>query len=266
MSSPIARLRVDSLQRADVEILRDVTWELGAGQHWAVLGPNGSGKTSLVRMLAGYQWPTSGTIEVLGETFGRTDLRELRKRIGFASAAFGDWFSPGEDALSAVVSGFEASVGLWREPAAAEWERAREALAALGALHLAQRPLGVLSQGERQRVLIARTLVHRPALLVLDEPCEGLDPLARDRLLADLARLAARPAAPSLVQVTHHLEEIGPWVSHALLLSEGAVVAQGPLDGVLTAARLGRAFGAPCTVERERDGRWRLRFALGGQE
>jgi iron complex transport system ATP-binding protein len=258
----IARLLVQSLLREEVDILRDVDWSIERGQHWAVLGPNGSGKTSLVRMLAGYQWPTEGTIEVLGEQFGRTDLRELRKRIGFASAAFGDWFSPGEDALSAVVSGFEASVGLWKEPSPEEWAQAREALAALGGLHLAARRLGVLSQGERQRVLIARTLVHGPALLVLDEPCEGLDPLARDRLLRDLARLAARPMAPALVQVTHHVEEIGPWVTHALLLSEGRVVAQGPASEVLTAAQLGRAFGAPCVVEREPDGRLRLRFAL----
>jgi iron complex transport system ATP-binding protein len=161
-----------------------------------------------------------------------------------------------------VASGFEASVGLWREPSVDEWAKARGALAALGAEHLAARRLGVLSQGERQRVLIARTLVHGPALLVLDEPCEGLDPLARDRLLADLARLAARPDAPALVQVTHHVEEIGPYVTHALLLSEGAVVAQGPVDEVLTAEQLGRAFGAPCVVEREADGRLRLRFVL----
>jgi iron complex transport system ATP-binding protein len=230
--APTARLQVDSLERGEVFLLRGVRWEIGAGEQWVVLGPNGSGKTSLVRILAGYEWPTSGRVEVLGEEFGRTDLRELRKRFGFASAAFGDWFAPSEDALDVVASGFEASVGLWRPPAKEELARAREALDAIGALYLEKRRFGVLSQGERQRVLIARTLVHRPALLILDEPCEGLDPLARERLLADLARLAE-------------------------------AVAQGPVAEVLTADNLGRAFGARCEVRREPGGRWSLRFGLG---
>lgn len=260
MSPPVARLHVETLQRGDVELLHEVRWELARGQHWVVLGPNGSGKTSLVRILAGYEWPTRGEVEVLGERFGRTDLRELRKRMGFASAAFGDWFAQSEDPLDVVASGFEASVGLWRAPDAAELARAREALAAVGAGYLTTRRYGVLSQGERQRVLIARALVHRPPLLILDEPCEGLDPLARERLLADLGRLAARPEAPTLVQVTHHVEEISAFVTHALLLAEGRVVACGPVGETITGELLSRTYGAEAVVTREGGGRFGLRF------
>ncbi len=260
MSAPVARLTVESFVRDGVEILCGVEWTIEPGTHWVVLGPNGSGKTTLVRVLAGYEWPTSGTVEVLGETFGRTDLRELRKRIGFASAAFGDAFPAGGDALSVVVSGFDASIGLWRPPEPEEIARARAALAAIGASYIEARRTGVLSQGEKQRVLIARALVHRPPLLLLDEPCEGLDPLARERLLADLGRLASRADAPTLVQVTHHVEEIGEFVTHALLMSEGRAVAAGRVEEVLDSERLSRTYGAAAELVRE-GGRFRLRFS-----
>jgi len=257
--TPVARLFVELFVRDDVEILRDVAWTLEPGTHWVVLGPNGSGKTTLVRVLAGYEWPTTGSVEVLGAVFGRTDLRELRKRIGFASTAFGDAFPPGGDALSVVLSGFDASIGLWRPPEPDEIGRARGALGAIGAAYLEGRRTGVLSQGEKQRVLIARALVHRPRLLLLDEPCEGLDPLARERFLADLGRLAALPDAPTLVQVTHHVEEITGFVTHALLINEGRVVAAGPVGEVLDSERMTRTYAAPAELVREGE-RYRLRF------
>lgn len=260
MSSPsVARLSVELFERDGIEILRDVALTIERGQSWAILGANGSGKTSLVRILAGVEWPSRGSVEVLGERFGRVDLRALRKRIGFASAAFGEGFPARGDALSVVLSGFDASVGLWRPPTDDEIARARRALDDVGAARLAARQTGVLSQGERQRVLVARALVHRPALLVLDEPCAGLDPLARERLLDDLGRLAALPDAPTIAVVTHHVEEIASWVSHALLLAAGRVVAAGPVGAVLSSEHLTKTYGAPAELLTEA-GRYRLRF------
>ncbi len=249
--TPVARIHVASFRRDDVEILRDVCWTIRAGEHWALLGPNGSGKTSLLQILAAVEWPSEGEVEVLGEKFGRVDLRDLRKRVGMVGAAL-------EERL--LLSGMEASIGLNRAFDAHERQRALVALEALSAGHLARRPFGVLSQGERQRVLIARAFVHRPPLLVLDEPCEGLDPLARERLLEDLGGLAEHPEAPTMVLVTHHLEEIAPFVSHALLLAGGEAVASGPVAEVLTSANLSRAFGVPCELVVEPPRRYGLRF------
>ncbi|HYV66519.1 MAG TPA: ABC transporter ATP-binding protein [Myxococcales bacterium] len=257
---PVARVVVGSFRRDGVEILREVRWTIGKGEHWVVLGPNGSGKTSLLRILAAYEWPSQGEVEVLGEKFGRYDLRELRKRIGLVSSAITPRFPDWDDARSIVLSGLDAAIGRSRKFTAEEESRAVAALETLAAGHIARRPFGALSEGERQRTLIARAFLPAPALLVLDEPCEGLDPLARERLLEDLARFAARPGAPTLVMVTHHLEEIPAFVSHGLLLGLGAVVAMGRVEEVVTDAHLSRAFGAPCQVTREPARRYSLRF------
>lgn len=256
---PIAGLSVELFERDGIEILRDVQLTIERGQSWAILGANGSGKTTLVRILAGVEWPSRGSVEVLGERFGRVDLRELRKRIGFVSASFNDRFPAHGDAVSVVLSGFDASVGLWRPFSDGEVTQARRALDDIGAGRLAMRQIGVLSQGERHRVMIARALVHRPALLILDEPCAGLDPLAREHLLDDLGHLAALPDAPTIVQVTHHVEELAGWVTHALLLAAGRVVAAGPVGATLSSAHLTRTYGAPAELRTEA-GRYRLRF------
>jgi iron complex transport system ATP-binding protein len=257
---PVAHVEVGSFRRDGVEILREVRWTIGAGEHWALLGPNGSGKTSLLRILAAYEWPTQGQVEVLGEKFGRSDLRELRKRIGLVCSALEPRFPEWDDARSIVLSGLEAAIGRNRNFTPEEEKRAGAVLESLGAAHLARRPFGVLSQGERQRVLIARAFVPAPPLLVLDEPCEGLDPLARERLLEDLGRFAARPGAPTMVMVTHHLEEIPRFVSHGLLLANGAVVASGRVEEVLTDTHLSRAFGVPCEVKVTSSRRYALGF------
>jgi len=257
---PVARIEVGSFRRDGVEILRGVEWTIESGQHWAVLGPNGSGKTSLARILGAYEWPSEGAVEVLGARFGRTDLRELRKKIGLVSSALEPRFPDADDARSIVLSGLEASIGKNRSFTRVEEARALSALEALSAAHLGSRPFGVLSQGERQRVLIARALVPAPRLLVLDEPCEGLDPVARERFLEDLARMCAMGEAPTIVLVTHHLEEIPPFVSHALLLAGGKTVAAGRVDEVLTDANLTRAFGVACEVRVEDAGRYGLRI------
>jgi len=258
--TPVARVEVGSFRRDGVEILREVKWTIRPGEHWVLLGPNGSGKTSLLRILAAYEWPSQGEVEVLGEKFGRYDLRELRKRIGLVSAALEPRFPEWDDARSIVLSGLDAAIGRNRSFTREEEARAVGALEALGAATIAGRWFGTLSQGERQRVLIARALLPAPALLVLDEPCEGLDPLARERLLEDLARFAARAAAPTMVLVTHHLEEIPRFVSHGMLLSKGAVVASGRVEEVVTDAHLSRAFGVPCEVKVDSSRRYALRF------
>jgi len=259
-ATPVARVEVGSFRRDGVEILREVRWTISKGEHWVLLGPNGSGKTSLLRILAAYEWPSQGEVEVLGEKFGRFDLRELRKRIGLVCAALAPRFPDWDDARSIVLSGIDAAIGRSRKFSPDEERRALAALEAVAAAHIARRPFGALSEGERQRVLIARAFLPAPALLVLDEPCEGLDPLARERLLDDLARFAARPGAPTMVLVTHHLEEIPRFVSHAMLLANGGVVATGPVEEVVTTAHLSRAFGVPCEVKVEPSRRYSLRF------
>lgn len=259
-ATPVARVEVGSYRRDGVEILREVRWTIRPGEHWVLLGPNGSGKTSLLRILAAYEWPTQGEVEVLGERFGRYDLRELRKRIGLVCAALEPRFPEWDDARSIVLSGIDAAIGRSRSFSPEEEKRALAALEALGAGHLSRRPFGVLSQGERQRVLIARAFLPSPPLLVLDEPCEGLDPLARERLLEDLARFAARPGAPTMVLVTHHLEEIPRFVSHGMLLASGAVVASGRVEEVVTDAHLSRAFGVACEVKVSSARRYSLGF------
>lgn len=252
--TPVVEIRGVGLVRGGTAILEGISWQIERGRHWALVGANGSGKTTLLKILTGYEWPTEGDVHVLGKHFGEYDLRELRKTIGWVSAAI-EQRLPGRDpAVDIVVSGFDASVGLYRKPSAHEWEQARSALRQIGAAGIADRPFGLLSQGEQQRVLIARALVCRPALLILDEPCAGLDPGARARFLADLAEMVGRPQAPTIVFVTHHIEEIGPWVDRLLVLRQGRTLAAGPVNDVLCADVLGRAFDTPCRVEQQGGG------------
>ena len=262
-SARILDLRIDSLMREGVEVLHDLEWSVGRGEHWALVGPNGSGKTTLLRILAGYLWPTRGSVTVLGERFGETDVRELRKRIGVVSSALVGWLPADLSARTMVATGFEGSIGLpWVSISATQRAAAEAALVAMGAASIADRAYGVLSQGEQQRVMIARALVHRPALLVLDEPCGGLDPFARERFLGDLANLVTAPGHPAVVFVTHHLEEIPAFVTHALALRTGARIASGLVADVFVSSVLSRTFGARCIVT-QREGRWTLVPEIG---
>ncbi len=258
-SYPIVELSKICMQRDDQQILTDIDWRIQKSEHWALLGANGSGKTSLLKVIAGYEWPTSGSVQVLGEKFGQTDLRELRKRIGWVSSALLHWLPDSETALSIVASGIEASIGLWREFTDSEFEKAGQALQVLGGQSIMTKPYRVLSQGERQRVLIARALVNRPALMVLDESCGGLDPFARERFLHDLAQFAETPDCPTLIFVTHHIEEIPSFISHAMLIKNGRPLGQGRIETVCTARLLSEAFGCPCELHRE-NGRYQLRI------
>ncbi len=251
----VARLRI---AREGKVILKGVDWTVRAGEQWVLLGPNGSGKSSLLAALTGYFAPTSGRISVLGETFGRSDWRELRRRIGLVGPSVAAMIQPSEPALHVVAGGVDGTINLWRRPSAAVLARARLMLRRLKVGSLAARPYGHLSQGERQRVLIARALIGRPALLILDEPCAGLDPAARADFLALLAGLPRVARGIALVLVTHHVEEIAPVFTHALLLRNGTRLHAGPLRTALTRPLLARLFGRPVALTKGRSG-WALR-------
>lgn len=254
-------LQIDGLRvlREQATILDRVDWRVERGQHWVVLGPNGCGKTSLLKVLLGYLTPSDGDVRVLGRKYGAYDWRELRRHLGIVSSALQASVPINEPAIATVVSGARAQLDLWGDPTPSEARAARVQLRRAGADTLAMRAWGVLSQGERQRVLIARALMARPRLLILDEPCAGLDPVAREAFLERMERIAGEPRGPGLVLVTHHVEEITQSFSHALLLRAGRVVAAGPRDEVLTAAWLGKAFGIRVRLTR-RDGRLELRI------
>jgi iron complex transport system ATP-binding protein len=241
----------------DAPILNAVDWAVAHGEHWVILGANGSGKTSLLSTLTGYMPPTTGAIAVLGETYGRSDWRELRKRIGICSSSIHHLMEGHETALSSVISGRHAMVGMWGEIRDDERRQALKILRQVEAEKIRDRPWRFLSQGERQRVLIGRALMARPELLILDEPCAGLDPVAREHFVQFLERLARSKGAPTLVLVTHHVEEIMPAFSHVLILKDGAVLAAGPKAKILTSGTLSRAFHAPVRLRRQR-GRYAL--------
>ncbi len=234
----------------DAAILNQIDWQVDKGQHWVVLGRNGSGKTSLLRALTGYLPPTEGSIAVLGETYGRSDWRELRKRIGIVSSSIHQMMADNEKALNTVLSGRYAQIGLWGEVPSAQRREAARILKRVECDYLRERPWAHLSQGERQRVLIGRALMARPRLLILDEPCAGLDPAAREHFLQFLERLARGPAAPALVLVTHHTEEITASFSHVLVLKDGRVAASGPKAQILNSRLLSDAFGVPVRIRR----------------
>lgn len=252
----------DVLLRRDRKVLvGPVTWSVELDERWVVLGPNGAGKTSLLRIAAAMEHPTSGYAAILGERLGRVDVSELKARIGLSSAALAQRIPDNEVVRDLVVSAGYAVLGRWRE----EYEemdtaRAVDMLETLGAEHLSERTYGTLSEGERKRVLIARALMTDPELLLLDEPAAGLDLGGREELVARLGELAADPDAPAMVLVTHHVEEIPPGFSHALLLSEGGIIAQGLLADVMTSENLSHAFGQSIVVEMI-DGRYFARRA-----
>ena len=236
--------------RGRTQILQDVAWRVGPGEHWVILGANGSGKTSLLKALTGYLPPTSGEIAVLGQHYGASDWRELRLKIGVVTSAFAAAIPPAEPALDTVISGKFAQLDLWARVTRADRAAGARLLRLVGAGRLAAREWAYLSQGERQRVLIARALMARPRLLILDEPCAGLDPVARENFLRFVNRLAQKRGAPALVLVTHHVEEITPAFTHALLLRDGRVVTSGRRATVLTSASLSATFDAPLKLVR----------------
>lgn len=256
-------LRAESLRvvRGRDVILDGIDWQVERGQHWVILGANGSGKTSLLSALTAYLTPSSGTVEVLGAVYGRADWRELRRSVGLVSSSIRQMIGDEATAVEIVASGRDAVLNPSGRIAPAVRRRSVEILRRVEAVLLADRVWGVLSQGERQRVLIGRALLAAPPLLILDEPCAGLDPVARERFVQFLDRLGRRRSGPSLVLVTHHVEEIAPVFTHALLLRAGKVLSAGEKTRVLTTPMLTETFGAPLRLHQDSAGNYRLRLA-----
>jgi iron complex transport system ATP-binding protein len=239
-----------SLRRSGRLLVGPVRWSVESDERWVILGSNGAGKTSLLRIAAATEHPSSGVAYVLGERLGQVDMSELRARVGLSSSALAQRVPGHEVVRDLVVSASYAVLGRWRERYEdVDYHRAIDMLESLGAEHLADRTYGTLSEGERKRVMIARALMTDPELLLLDEPAAGLDLGGREELVSRLADLAADPDAPALVLVTHHVEEIPPGFSHCMLLSQGEVVTSGLLADVLTGENLSAAFGQSIVVD-----------------
>jgi iron complex transport system ATP-binding protein len=254
-----AALRLSQVRfvRGDSTILDGVDLEVRQGERWLLLGPNGCGKTSLLRIAALYEHPTAGVVEVLGERLGETDVRQLRRRIGFVSAALADQLRPTLTAFDAVrTARFGALEPWWHRYSEADDERALECLDRMGVGRLAGHTLTTLSSGERSRVLLARSLMNEPAVVLLDEPSSGLDLAGREQLVEALDHLADDADAPPLVVVTHHVEDVPTSLTHAMLMRNGSVVVSGPLGDVLTAEQLSDTFGIELRLERRGDGRF----------
>ncbi|GJJ34413.1 iron ABC transporter ATP-binding protein [Corynebacterium ulcerans] len=243
-------------KRGGKTLVGPVEWQVELDERWVILGPNGAGKTTLIRMAAAEEFPSKGKLWIMGEQLGRTDMRDLRAMIGVSSSALGNRIPADEKVSDLVISAGYAILGRWREEYE-EWDlgRATEILEQVGAYHLADQTWGTLSEGERKRVLVARALMTNPELLLLDEPTAGMDLGGREDLVAYLGELAMDADAPAIVMITHHVEEVPPGFTHALLLDEGAVVAQGLIDDVITSENLTRAFHQPIAVDKI-DGRY----------
>jgi iron complex transport system ATP-binding protein len=253
------------LQIQGKRILGDISWDVERGEKWVVLGRNGSGKTTLLRLLAGYGFPSRGTLEILGETFGKTDLRQMRKRVGWVHGDLAAEIPPFMSAIEVVLSGARGSLAFYETAGRAEKTAAARHLDSMGAGGLAARIFRTLSTGERQRVLIARALTAHPEILLLDEPCAGLDPLAREEFLESLSALLQDRDGLTVVAVTHHVEEIVEGFAKVLVLDRGGVVAQGRKARVMKREVLSRVYGGRCRLS-VRHGRYTLGFERSGRD
>jgi len=256
MAAEVLRLRGVGVRLDKSMLLRDVDWTARSDESWVVIGPNGAGKTTLLQVAATLLMPTTGTVEVLGERVEDTDLADLRTRIGMSSSAIADQVPPSEKVIDLVLTASYGILGRDSEDYdSADVTRAVELLDALGCAHLIRRRFATLSEGERKRVQIARSLMADPELLLLDEPAAGLDLGGREDLLRRIAGLLRDPRSPMMILVTHHVEEVPAGFTHALLMRKGTVLAAGPVGDVFTERNLSRCFGVPLLVER-RAARW----------
>ncbi|WP_077213415.1 ABC transporter ATP-binding protein [Bacillus dakarensis] len=231
------------LKRDGSPILKDINWNVEKGEHWVLFGLNGAGKTAILNLLNGYHFPSSGVVKVLGKEFGKVDLREhVRRKIGLVSSSLQEKLYKTDSAYEIVLSGAFTSIGLYDTPTDEMRQKAVSLLESLGALHYADRNYETLSQGEKQRVLIARALMNDPEILILDEPTNGLDFIAREKLLETIERIANTSKAPTLLYVTHHLEEILPIFKKTLLLKNGEVFAAGDTSEMISEGILSKFF------------------------
>ncbi|MFZ5967771.1 MAG: ABC transporter ATP-binding protein [Bacillota bacterium] len=252
----VIEMKQVSVLRNSKYLLKEINWSVASGEHWAVLGLNGSGKTTLLHMVNGYLFPSKGEVAVLGKTFGKYDLRELRKSIGWVSTALQEKLYTKESAKDIILSGKYATIGLYDHPEKEDMERSDYLLEQFGCSHLAHRPYQTLSQGEKQRVLIARALMASPRLLILDEPCTGLDIIAKEQLLSAIQKLSCEKNGPTLIYVTHRTDEILPIFTHTLLLRSGQVHASGKTTSLLTCESLSEFFQVPVHIEHHQDRTW----------
>jgi iron complex transport system ATP-binding protein len=255
-SRPVIALRGVTVRREGLAVLDSVDWRVDTTDRWVVLGPNGSGKTTLLQVASARLWPTAGSVEILGARLGRVDVRTLRPRVALVSGAVTRQLRADLPARDAVASGRHGALETWWHRYSDEdWARAERLLARAGVADIADRPFGVISEGERQQVLLARALMGEPELVMLDEPFAGLDLGARERLLGHLAGLASDPDGPAVVLVTHHCEEIPPGFTHGALMRGGRMVAAGPLVDAITSDAVSECFGIGVTVGCT-SGRW----------
>jgi iron complex transport system ATP-binding protein len=259
MSDEVLRLRGVGIRYERSMLLKDIDWTVRSDESWVIIGPNGAGKTTLLQVAAAMVFPTDGSVELLGEPLRSADILDLRTRIGLASAAVADRVPPAEKVIDLVLTAAYGILGRTAEDYDSfDVTRAVELLDAMGCAHLIRRRFATLSEGERKRVQIARSLMSDPELLLLDEPAAGLDLGGREDLLRRVSALARDPRAPTMIMVTHHVEEVPEDFTHAMLLRKGAVLAAGPLLQVFTERNLSRCFGVPLLVERHA-ARWTAR-------
>ena len=263
MPARAAQLHEATVRLGDKSVLGPLSLAIGTGEHWALLGPNGAGKTTLLSLLGAERHPSSGVVEVLGERLGRADLRALRRRIGVVGHRVADRLPMGATALEIVLTGRDGLLApWWGRFETRERDAARDLLGSLGCAALAEQAFGTCSQGERQRVLLARSLLGGHEMLLLDEPAVGVDLPGREALVGALDTLAAQPDAPTTLHVAHTLEELPASTTHAALLRGGVLVVAGPAGDVLCSEPLSACFGAAFHAERRPDGRYSA-FAAG---
>ncbi|WP_141604439.1 ABC transporter ATP-binding protein [Terrilactibacillus laevilacticus] len=240
-----------SYKRVNKDVLKNISWQVKEGEHWCLVGLNGAGKSTLLNMVNGYIWPTEGSMTVLNQIFGQVDLRNLRQSIGWVSSSLQQQLHNDEVVENIVLSGKFATIGLYDDIEDRDREKAYELMGELHCHHLAKRNYDTLSQGEKQRVIIARALMANPKLLILDEPCTGLDILARETLLSIIEELAKKQDAPTLIYVTHHVEEILPCFSHTLLLKNGTVFDSGRTEELMNAESLSAFYDRPVHLDKQ---------------
>jgi len=251
--NPIVDVTKVNFNRNGRPILMDINWTVEFGQHWVIIGPNGSGKTSLLNMIAGYEWPSNGSITVLGHQFGKCFLPDVRKLIGWVGMSLQHKLMTHHRFRNAplkdiVAAGDDAALAFYGEQPTSLKEKVATALNRVGLESSSQKPFSVLSQGEQKKTLIARALIHTPRILVLDEPCAGLDPITRLDFLNDLTALVEEPDGPAILHITHHIEDISPWTTHLLALKEGSVFYQGELENGVTSQIMSDLYERECTV------------------
>ena len=237
----IIELQDISLHRGKTQILKGISWKINRGEHWALIGPNGAGKTSLLKIISGNLWPSSGKVKVLGKEFGKTDLRELKKKIGWVSSFLTEKIPQNEDILEIIISGKFASFGVYEKITEKDRKKAKKLLGLLNCSHIIDRDFNVVSQGEKQKVLIARALMAQPLILLLDEPCIGLDIKARENLLNSISKLCSETKT-TIIYVTHHIGEMVKEIRKAFLIKDGKAFKQGNKKKVLTRECLSKLF------------------------